>query len=127
MNMPFELGIDHACKRFGDGQLREKAILVLEQSRYDCQKSLSDIAGWDIEVHGGSFEKAVRNVSTWLITQVNLERIGSSAIIGKYIAFQEWYFERERTAGSSEEDIKEYPTMVMIKAMHEWMDAGQPV
>lgn len=26
MNMPFELGLDHACRRFGEGKLAEKQI-----------------------------------------------------------------------------------------------------
>ena len=63
MNMPFELGMDYACKKFGSTPLDEKTILVLEQDRFDSQKSLSDIAGWDIEAHGGDYEKAVRHVS----------------------------------------------------------------
>ncbi|WP_336919049.1 hypothetical protein, partial [Altererythrobacter lauratis] len=40
---------------------------------------------------------------------------------------QEWYWERELAAGSSEEDIREYPTVELIRAMHEWKDAGEPV
>lgn len=127
MNMPFELGIDHACRRFGDGELREKAILILEQERYDYQKSLSDISGWDIQAHNGDFERAVRHVRSWLIAQAGAPRVGAAMIQGKYIAFQEWYYERELAAGSSEEDIRAYPTAELIRAMHEWMDAGQPV
>ena len=53
MNMPFELGIDYGCKTFGAAPLATKCILVLEERRYDYQKCLSDIAGWDIEAHGG--------------------------------------------------------------------------
>jgi hypothetical protein len=127
MNMPFELGIDHACRRFGGGQLSEKVILVLEHTRYDYQKSLSDISGWDIQVHDGNYEKALRRVRSWLVAQAAAEPVGASLIHGKYIAFQEWYFERELAAGSSEEDIKDYPTGELLKAMHEWMDAGQPI
>lgn len=38
LNMPFELGIDHGCRKFGGGQLAGKAILILEATRYDYQK-----------------------------------------------------------------------------------------
>lgn len=127
MNMPFELGLDHACRRFGDGSLCDKRILILEHTRYDYQKSLSDISGWDIQSHSGEFEKAVHRVRSWLIAQANAPRIGASLIQGKYIAFQEWYWEREMAAGSSEDDIKEYPTGEVVQAMHDWMAAGQPV
>lgn len=126
MNMPFELGIDHACRRFGADELCDKTILVLEHSRYDYQKALSDIAGWDIHAHGGNYEKAVRHVRSWLVAQAGAEAVGAALIQGKYAAFQEWYWERELAAGSSEEDIRDYPTSEFIRAMHEWMEAGQP-
>lgn len=70
MNMPFELGLDHACRRFGPPPLSDKRILILEHTRYDYQRALSDIAGWDIHAHGGDHEKAVRHVRTWLIAQL---------------------------------------------------------
>ncbi len=127
MNMPFELGIDHACRRFGDGELASKSILILEENRYDYQKVLSDIAGWDIQAHGGDFEKAVRHVRNWLVAQAGAPGVGAARIRGKYSAFQEWYYERELAAGSSEDDIREYPTAELVQAMHEWMAAGQPV
>lgn len=127
MNMPFELGIDHACRRFGGDHLTTKVILILEQNRYDYQKALSDISGWDIQAHNDDHEKALRHVRSWLIAQAGAEQIGASLIQGKYIAFQEWYWKRQLAAGSSEEDIREYPTGEVISAMHDWMHTGQPV
>lgn len=125
--MPFELGIDHASRRFGDGPLTEKVILILEETRYDYQKTLSDISGWDIHTHDGNHAKALKKVRSWLIAQAGAKHVGASLILGKYAAFQEWYWERQLAAGSSEEDIKEYPTSELISAMHDWMAAGQPV
>jgi hypothetical protein len=127
MNMPFELGVDYACRTFGPGKLAGKSILILEESRYDYLKVLSDISGWDIHAHGGDYAKAVRHVRSWLVAQAGATAIGAARILGKYIAFQEWYWERELAAGSSEEDITEYPTAELIRAMHEWMNAGQPL
>lgn len=122
MNMPFELGIDHACARFGEPPLNDKTILILEDNKFDYQKALSDIAGWDIQSHNGIFEKAVRCVRIWLVAQAGAPGIGVSKILGEYAAFQEWYWERELEAGSSEEDIREYPTTEVINAMHAWME-----
>jgi hypothetical protein len=127
MNMPFELGIDHGFRRAGDGELAEKVILILERTRYDYQKALSDISGWDIHVHGDDYEEAVARVRSWLVAQARAPGVGTSLILGKYAAFQEWYWERELAAGSSEDDIKEYPTGEFVQAMHEWMDSGQPI
>lgn len=128
LNMPFELGIDRGCARFGDGPLSTKSILVLENEKYDYQKSLSDIAGWDIEAHGGSYEKAVRVVRGWLARHAGAEEpAGAAAILRRYVDFQGWHWERELSRGASEEDILEYPTIDFVRAMHEWVDLGRPV
>jgi hypothetical protein len=126
MNMPFELGIDHGCRKFGNVQQQQKAILILEESRYDYQKALSDIAGWDIHAHGLDHIKAVRHVSMWLIRIAGAPRIGPERIQSNYAAFQEWYWERELASGASEDDIRDYPTVQMVEAMREWVDAGRP-
>lgn len=126
MNMPFELGLDHACRLFGSDASAEKVLLVLEHSRYDYQRALSDIAGWDIRDHGGNPVQAVRHVRSWLVAQAGAPRVGAALIQGKYLLFQEWYYERELATGSSEEDIRAYPTHELVTAMHEWMEAGQP-
>lgn len=124
--MPFELGLDYGCRKFGGGKLAKKAILVLEERRYDYQKALSDISGWDIRAHEADHKKALRHVRDWLVAKAGVADIGPSKIEGEYIAFQEWHWERQLGLGFSAEDIKEYPNTEMIKAMHEWMELGQP-
>ena len=126
LNMPFELGLDHGCARFGVGKEIGKAILVLEDARYDYQKSLSDISGWDIQAHEGDYIKVVRIVSSWLIRQAGADPIGPTKIQGDYVTFQEWYWEREAARGASDDDIKAYPTVQVVTAMREWMEAGRP-
>ena len=126
MNMPFELGIDYACRKFGEGNVSTKTILILEHTSYDYQKSLSDIAGWDIKAHNGEYISAIRQVRSWLVAQAEAEAIGATRIQGKYIDFQGWYWERELRSGSSEDDIRAYPTIEVIGAMRSWMDAEQP-
>ena len=126
MNMPFELGIDHACQLFGDNDQQQKSVLIQEKSHFDCQKCLSDIAGWDINAHGLDHIEAVRHVSIWLIHQTGVRPIGPTRILSNYAAFQEWYWESELVAGASPEDIKAYPTVKMIDAMRRWVDAGRP-
>jgi len=126
MNMPFELGMDYGAKKFGPQNLQTKSILVLEGRRYDFQKTLSDIAGWDIEPHGGKYREAMRHVRRWLVDHAHAPNIGLAAIEGKYVDFQEWYYERELVNGADEEDIKLYPTITVINAMHAWKEAGEP-
>jgi hypothetical protein len=127
LNMPFELGIDYGCRKFGGGQLTDKAILILEETQYDYQKGLSDISGWDIHPHGGDYIKAVRSVRNWLVRQADAPKVGPALILNRYADFQQWYWERELASGASEDDIKAYPTVQMVEAMREWVDAGRPV
>lgn len=126
LNMPFELGLDHACARFGGGAMADKTILILEENRYDYQKGLSDISGWDIHAHGGDYIKLVRIIRDWLVHEAGAEPVGASRIQGNYVNFQEWYWERETARGASDDDIKAYPTVQVITAMREWADAGKP-
>lgn len=126
LNMPFELGLDHGCARFGTSQMQEKSILVLERDRYDSQKSLSDISGWDIDAHAGDHIKAVRIVSGWLRRHAGAPPTGAARILGNYATFQEWYWERELANGASEDDIRAYPTVQLVAAMREWVKSGRP-
>jgi hypothetical protein len=126
LNMPFELGLDHGCAQFGGGQMSGKTILILEETRYDYQKGLSDISGWDIHAHEADFIKVVRIVSSWLIRQAGADPIGPAKIQGDYLTFQEWYWERENSHGASDDDIKAYPTVQVVTAMREWVEANRP-
>ncbi len=124
MNMPFELGIDHGCKRFGE---LDKSILILEQSPRDYQRALSDIAGWDINAHEGEYQKAVRHVRDWLVRHAQAAPVGTTRILDWYTNFLSWHVERERKRGASDEDIKAYPTIQMISTMMEWYGPGLPI
>jgi hypothetical protein len=126
MNMPFELGIDHGARRFGKGRHRQKAILILEHTRFDYQRTLSDIAGWDIGAHDGDHIKAVREVRNWLVRQAGAERIGADRILKNYVVFQTWYWQRETARGASEDDIRTYPTVEVVTAMRQWIEDGRP-
>lgn len=126
MNMPFELGLDFGCRNFGGPSHARKVILVLEEERYRYQAALSDLAGSDIEDHGGQYDIAVRKVRNWLTGIGGFERLGAARILSEYEDFQEWYFERQLEAGFSEEDIQDYPTAELLAAMIEWVALGRP-
>lgn len=125
-NMPFELGMDHGCREFGNAEMSAKSIMVLESARYDFQKSLSDISGWDIYAHENDHLVAVGHVRNWLIRQAGVDRIGRAKILTNYATFQEWYWEREIASGASERDIQEYPTIELVDLMQQWVAKGRP-
>lgn len=123
LNMPFELGIDYGCRKyFGNGR-EAKKILILEERQYRYQAALSDIAGWDIASHDANYEIAVRKVRNWLVAEAGAERMGASKILGAYADFQAWYYEKQLSMGFSDEDIQDYPTSELLRAMIDWIEA----
>lgn len=125
-NMPFELGIDYGCREFSD-QCRDKKILLLDEKRHRYQASISDLAGCDIKFHSADFEKAIGVVRTWLVAEAGVEPVGTTKIRRKWVDFQEWYIEIQLEAGSSEDDVFEYPTSEMLTFMHRWIAEGEPL
>jgi hypothetical protein len=65
-NMPLELGMFLAAKRFGAGRQRQKVCLILDSIPYRYQQFISDIAGQDIQVHNNSAQEAITVVRNWL-------------------------------------------------------------
>ncbi len=65
MNMPFELGIDYGLRVSIDKNLNSKKFLILEKTKYDYQKAISDINGFDIKVHENDTQKLFDCLYTW--------------------------------------------------------------
>ena len=127
LNMPFELGMDWACKQYYGSGRDTKCFLILEERPYRYQAALSDISGCDIQYHNADFQKAVRKVRNWLVSEAGITAEGASRILGHYTDFQGWYYEKQLAAGFSEEDIEDYDTSELLSAMVDWMVAGRPV
>lgn len=127
LNMPFELGIDYGCRQYYGRGRQNKRILILEERRYRYQAAISDLSGCDIEAHAGDFQKAVRKVRNWLVSEARIAAHGASRILGAYADFQEWYYERQLAAGFSDEDIQDYPTKELLDAMEDWVIRGKPI
>lgn len=87
-NMPFELGLDLGCRKFGGPAFEGKKLLILDSESYRYQKFLSDIAGQDIRSHGGRPEKVLREVRDWLKTVSRRRTIpGDGLIRDRYSEF----------------------------------------
>jgi hypothetical protein len=127
LNMPFEYGVDWACRRwFGEGR-SDKRFLVLDEEKHRYQAAISDIAGSDIAYHRGDYQRAVRKVRNWLVAEARVDAPGASRVLARYADFQGWYYERQLAAGFSENDIEDYPTSELLGAMHAWNELGGPV
>lgn len=127
LNMPFELGLDFGCRTFFGQGRDQKRLLILEEKQYRYQVGLSDLAGCDIEAHGGKFETAIRKVRNWLVSEAHANAGGAQQIVNAYVTFQEWNYEKCLAAGFSEDDIQDYPTGELLHAMKEWVAAGMPI
>lgn len=125
LNMPFELGLDFGCRNYKGEPYSQKVILILEEEKYRYQAALSDLAGNDIEAHSGEYQIAVRKVRNWLVNLGGFENVGAARILAEYEDFQEWYYERQLDAGFSVEDIEDYPTIELLRAMQEWYDGAR--
>lgn len=75
MNMPFELGIDYGLRNSGMQRLAEMQFLILEATKYDYMKALSDINGFDIKVHGNETEKMFDCLYSWLSETLKISGI----------------------------------------------------
>lgn len=65
-NMPLELGLFLACKRFGGRAQAKKSALILDTQQFRFQKFLSDLAGMDIHSHRGQPKRVLVEVRNWL-------------------------------------------------------------
>jgi hypothetical protein len=64
-NMPFELGLAVEWQR----QSREHAWYVFETQEYRSHRSLSDLAGTDVYIHGGTIEGVLTQLSNAFIRE----------------------------------------------------------
>ena len=126
LNMPFELGMDFGCLHYGGPPYSDKLILILEEKPYRYQAAISDLAGSDIAAHEGDYATAVRKVRNWLAGQGGFEFIGAAQILAEYEDFQQWYYRRQLRAGFSDDDIQDYSTADLLRAMFDWVDQGMP-
>jgi hypothetical protein len=125
LNMPFELGIDYGCREF-DPLYAGKEFLVLEEKAYASKAAISDLAGCDFEVHKSDHQIAVKKIRNWLVQEGRAENVAPARIFADYDVFQQYYWESQRAAGASEDDIREYPIREVFDCMKQWFAEGRP-
>lgn len=121
LNMPFELGLDVACRHFKSGKWREKKCLILERERFRYQAGLSDVAGSDIAVHGDVPFKAMSAVRDWLNTEAELRAPGSDAIFGRFSDFMAQNYDTLVARGYSTAAIEGLPVAELIDDATRWV------
>jgi hypothetical protein len=122
MNMPFELGIEIGYKNFTERGKISKHILVLEKSRYDYQKALSDLSGCDIKNHDNDPMKLIRKVREWFVETKKIHDIsGPTQIWNRFNDFMYSFHINCGEKGFSEEDIGQISTCEFTDFVKKWV------
>jgi hypothetical protein len=90
-NVPFELGLDLGCKRYGKSLHQRKTALILDIDSHRYRTFISDIAGLDIEGHHGNISTAITVVRNWLgqtSKTLPVKPPSGAMIYARYQAFQ---------------------------------------
>ena len=92
-NMPLELGLFLGAHEFGGRKQKLKRTLVLDREPYRYRAYISDLAGQDIQAHGGDPDQAIRAVRNWLgnfrtVQDPGVILPGAVKIIARYRQFQ---------------------------------------
>ena len=88
-NMPLELGMFLAAKKFGQGNQKQKKCLILDKELHRYLSFVSDIRGQDIKAHNNDVRKIIKHVRDWLNNDVPNNKIlpGQKRISSRFSKF----------------------------------------
>lgn len=122
-NMPFELGLFHSAKHFGETNQRQKQCLILEKEKYRYQIFISDIAGIDVAPHENSPDKLIFVLRNWLRTASKRTTIPPGAKIkARFYAFEQ---QIKKACKKQSINYDEMPFIEIIHNMTEWLKINQ--
>lgn len=122
MNMPFELGVDFGSRLYGAPPLDSKRCLILEATRYNFMKALSDLSGVDIKSHAGKPIEVVRAVRDWFVEAKGLRDVGSpTRIWDQFNIFMSDIYDARRDEGFTYPDIYMMPVPEFMNYIRKWM------
>ncbi|SIQ24479.1 hypothetical protein SAMN05880582_1011226 [Rhizobium sp. RU20A] len=126
MNMPFELGLDLGYRRSGMQGADLKKFLIFERDPYDLKRSLSDLAGQDVEFHRDDYELVIKKIRDFFRVEAQCVVPGPSRLVSDYATFQGWMVERKIFEGHSPREALVLPLQERIDEMQAWIAAGRP-
>lgn len=87
-NMPFELGLFMGIKSMSN--VKRKQALILEKTKYEYQKFISDLSGIDTQAHNDKIELIIKVIRNWLNSCSKRENIPTAQKIEK--EFKQFYY-----------------------------------
>jgi hypothetical protein len=107
-NMPLELGMFLAAKKYGQGMQKRKRCLVFDTEPHRYQKFISDISGQDIKAHRNNVETTIKHVRDWLNNDKpkGIMMPGQRLIFSRYKGFRKSLPKAIRESGLDDRDIQ---------------------
>ncbi len=122
LNMPLELGIGLGARYFGQGNLKSKKFLILEEERYRFQAAISDISNSDIKAHGGEPIQAVKVVRDWLVQEAGANPQSPTEIWYDFNDCLADVYDQLTLEGYSKKDIDDFPENELTQRMIIWIE-----
>jgi hypothetical protein len=115
MNMPFELGIDYGLRKSDIAPLNTKQFLILEATKYEYMKAISDINGFDVKVHGNNTKKVFECLYSWFSETLKIRKQDPPLkIFYDYVDFNTNLFEEKVSQLGSDKLAKNYIDKISI-------------
>lgn len=133
-NMPFECGLFVGIRAAGGQRHKSKNNLLMDSKAFRHLETLSDAAGLDPQIHGGTPNGAIACVRHFLASELRKvthgdERTpGAQAIASRHAAF--WKAAKRLARENSKVELHELKSLpyaaTLISMMKAWIDENRP-
>lgn len=117
-NMPLELGMFLAAKRFGDGVQKRKACLILDSEAHRYQKFISDISGQDVHPHRNEEGLIITRIRNFLRNASQRDLPGEQILKKRFRLYVRESPKIYRSLGHPRNDV---PFDDQVKIITEWI------
>lgn len=104
-NMPFELGLFVAAKKFGNKEQSRKRVLIFDTEQYRYQRFISDLNGMDIAAHNNDPCAVAGQVRNWLANVTRRRLIGEAVVVDGFQRFSAMLPDLALAAGFDPENV----------------------
>lgn len=125
--MPFELGLDMGFKKAPDDSTNGKKFIIFESEPYELKKSLSDLAGADIQFHRNNFQMIIKKLRDFIRVEIGIVMPGETKLESDYFTFQGWMMEKKIAEGHTEKEATSLPARERMDEMMIWIDEDKPI
>lgn len=111
--MPFELGLTVAWQRFGN----EHTWFVFEAAKFRILKSLSDLSGTDIYIHGGTVRGIFQQLCHAFIDEEKQPSVREMMVVYRYLKSEMANILKASNAGSIFDGARPFRDVYLAAAL----------